>query len=286
MLAAAKAHLSSRGQPDTLTAHFEYPSATSAGPAIIVIEDVKLGRQLSRLHLTLWQGGLLSQAPWINPSTSRRTVLAYATHTNLNTVEGLTIPTGYEADPANDLPPLPDFERLKTSGGDDKWEKVKLPKSAVHLHSLKRWDFCVPRGGPLTPGVLDMWIRLSSGERITQGTLAYVVDSFPHNLNTFQVSPEVRKLLLSQPEERPNETSASDHHASMWFPTLALSMEVKKLLPEEGVEFLAVRVGCKLMKDGIFDLDVLVRDVEGEIVALSHQVAMIMIGERKTKSVL
>lgn len=84
MLAAARAHLSSRGQTDTFTAHIEYPNRTTAGPAIVAIEDVKLGRQLSTLHLTLWQDGLLPEAPWISPSpVSRRTVVAYTPHTQI-----------------------------------------------------------------------------------------------------------------------------------------------------------------------------------------------------------
>ncbi|RYP49936.1 hypothetical protein DL768_004472 [Monosporascus sp. mg162] len=130
MLAAASAHLSPRGQPDTLTAHFEFPGRTAVGPAIVVVEDVKLTGQLSTLHLTLWQDGLLSQAPWVTPSVSRRAVLAYTTHTNLRTFAGITLPTGYEAIAAAALPPVPDFEALKTKNGDDNWEEPEAPKSS------------------------------------------------------------------------------------------------------------------------------------------------------------
>jgi hypothetical protein len=104
MLAAARAYLTPRGQPDTLTAHFEYPNRTSAGPAIVVVDPVKLGRQLSTLQLTLWQGGLLSQAPWTTPAVSRRVVVAYATHTDLRSFEGLSLPTGFAKTAATELP--------------------------------------------------------------------------------------------------------------------------------------------------------------------------------------
>lgn len=187
MLAAASAHLAPRGQPDTLTAHFEYPSRTSPGPAIVKIEDVKISGQLSTLHLTLWQGGLTQQSPWIT-SASRRIILAYTTHANLREFTGITLPTGFETTPAAESPPLPDFEALKR-GEDGTWEESKLPGPARSMaRSLLNWNFYVPRQGPLTPGVLDMWIRMSSGERITQGVLAYVVDSFPVSRHAAPVS--------------------------------------------------------------------------------------------------
>lgn len=66
----------------------------------------------------------------------------------------------------------------------------------------------------------------------------------------------------------------------MWFPTVALNLDVKKTLLEEGVEWLAVRVTSKQVKDGRYDLDISIRDAEGELVALSHQIAMILTMER------
>lgn len=289
MLAAAKEHLLSRDQPDLLTAHFEYPARTAAEPAIVVIEDVKLSQPVSILHLTLWQGGLLSQAPWITPSVSRRIVLAYVTFTNLSNLSGLGVPTGYEVSPGAALPPLPDFESLKSKGADDEWEEQTLPKaSGVPMTSLLNWRFYFPRGEPLVPGMLDMWICLRSGERITQGVLPYVVDSFPFNLHTYLVAPEVRKLLLDAAPEEAEATQGkkrqgNEQRATMWFPTMLMNLEVKMVLPEEGVEWLAMRVTSKQIRDGKFDLDVMVRDVEGELVALSHQVAMIVAVDKNTK---
>lgn len=182
MLAAANLHLSERGQTDTLAAHFEYPSRAAPGVAIIKIEDIKLGGQISTLHVTLWQGGIIPQTPWVRPGESRRVVLAYTTHTHLASLSGVTLPTGFESSKAGELPGLPDFELLNTSshGTDGTWRLAKLPAVARTIaRSLAQWSLYLPCQGPLSPGVLDMWMRLSSGERITQGALAYVVDSFP-----------------------------------------------------------------------------------------------------------
>lgn len=280
MLTAASEHLSSRGHSDIFTAHFEFPSSTAIGPAIVVIEDVKLSQQLSRLHLTLWQGGLLSQAPWLTPSVSRRNVFAYTIHTNLRALKGITMPTGYEVASAAALPSPPNFEKLIANHVDDGWEKSKMPSFASRWRSLHNWAFYMPRGEPITPGVLDMWIRLESGERITQGALAYVVDSFPYNLHTFLVAPELPKLTKVS-----RDTPREDQRTNLIFPTLVMDLEVKTALPEVGVEWLAVRVMSKQIKNGAFDLDVLVRDVDGGIVALSHQVALIFpLGKNAGKS--
>ncbi|OTA64846.1 hypothetical protein K449DRAFT_392945 [Hypoxylon sp. EC38] len=271
MLKGASAHLSSRDQPDMLSAHFEYPGQAGAGIAIMIIEDVKLSRRLSTLHLTLWQGGLLPQAPWINPSVSRRVVLAYVTYTNLRTLTGLSMPTP-----------------LKTEQADSKWELSRLPKGSESWRSLRNWNFYLPRGEPPFPGVVDIWVRMASGERVTQDTLAYVVDSFPWNLHNYFAAPETPTISTDGSRERKSETQSGqaqreEQRTGLWFPTVVMNIETKALLLDEGVEWLAVRLMTKQIKDGRFDIDILVRTVEGEIVALSQQLAMIVSIERNTK---
>lgn len=51
------------------------PSQTAAGPAIVTVEDVKLSGRISMLHLTLSQGGLPAQAPWVTASVGREFTL-------------------------------------------------------------------------------------------------------------------------------------------------------------------------------------------------------------------
>jgi len=118
----------------------------------------------------------------------------------------------------------------------------------------------MPRSKPLVPGVLDMWIRRSSGELSTQSALPYVVDSFSYNFYAFLLAPELKKILEA-PEEKGRKEEA---RAGMWFLIVLMDMEVRMPLPGEGVEWLAVRVTSKVIKDGRFDLDVMVRDLEGE----------------------
>lgn len=77
--------------------------------------------------------------------------------------------------------------------------------------------------------------------------------------------------------------------ARFWYPTVLLNIEFKKPLPEEGVEWLFVRVDTKQIKNGRMDLEIVILDEGGEIVALSQHVALAVdssrnIAERKTGS--
>ena len=72
----------------------------------------------------------------------------------------------------------------------------------------------------------------------------------------------------------------NEPEARYWYPTLALNLDVKKLLPEEGVDLLFVRVQAKVVKNGRFDLDVSVWDEEGEMVAQSNHASLVLDASR------
>lgn len=68
--------------------------------------------------------------------------------------------------------------------------------------------------------------------------------------------------------------------ARFWYPTVLLNIDFKKPLPEEGVEWLFVRVDTKQIKNGRMDLEVVILDEGGDIVALSQHVALAVGSER------
>jgi acyl-CoA thioesterase FadM len=77
--------------------------------------------------------------------------------------------------------------------------------------------------------------------------------------------------------------------ARFWYPTVLLNIDFKKPLPEEGVEWLFVRVDTKQIKNGWMDLEVVILDEGGDIVALSQHVGLAVdssrnVAERKTGS--
>jgi len=65
-----------------------------------------------------------------------------------------------------------------------------------------------------------------------------------------------------------------------WYPTVSLSLDIKKALPPEGVEWLFARVRAKQVKNGRYDLEVIIMDETGELVALSNHVVMVMDASR------
>ncbi|KAI0838736.1 hypothetical protein F5Y06DRAFT_267682 [Hypoxylon sp. FL0890] len=62
-----------------------------------------------------------------------------------------------------------------------------------------------------------------------------------------------------------------------------MDLEVNMRLTEEGVERLASRVTARQIEDEKFDLDIVLRNDEGESVALSHYVCMIVSMENNAR---
>lgn len=277
MLATANAHLASRGQPNTLTAHFEFVNKTAPGPGIVVIDEVKLGRQISTLHLTLWQGDILDRAPWFVASSSRRKVLAYTTQVDLKVFTGPSFPTCNQGNSAAALPAIPDFDLVKKKGTDGKWKDAFQPNHDISKGSHANWNMLTPSQGALTPGVCDVWISAVGDQRITQTTLPYVVDKIPFDFLAFftppgYFSPDDPEALAKRRESR----------RGLWFATVLLNLEIKKLLPEEGVEWLNMSITTNQIKDGRLDIQVMVRDLAGELVAVNSQVTLILGMDRNT----
>lgn len=75
-------------------------------------------------------------------------------------------------------------------------------------------------------------------------------------------------------------SGSKNQRAKFWYPTLVLNLDIKKSLPKEGIEWLFVRVYTKQIKNGRFDLEVIICDAEGDIIALSHHSCLILGSER------
>ena len=68
--------------------------------------------------------------------------------------------------------------------------------------------------------------------------------------------------------------------ARFWYPTILLNLEIKKALPPGGAEWLFMRTWSNVIKNGRTDLNVVVMDEGGHIVALSQHVALVLDAER------
>ncbi|KAF2749928.1 hypothetical protein M011DRAFT_517790 [Sporormia fimetaria CBS 119925] len=244
-----KTTLAKQNQPHTIAMHVEFLRRTQAGPATIKVDNVKLGRQTSIVHVHLSQEG-------------REEIVAYVTNSNIHKEEGFSFDTEYTLSP-----PPPPVDLVKLEKDEDKYwyPQGKMPFSEFRKASQKvKWHF--PRSGHVKTSIADEWICFSDGTNFTDTSLGFAADMFPQII----------------------EYKRDKTQGPFWYPTLLLNLDVKKALPAEGVKWLHVRVQLKKIKNGRMDIEVHVYDAEGDLVALSHHVGFVLDAARnmaaRTKS--
>lgn len=242
----------------------EFLRRTQVGPAKFTVKDVKLGRQTSTIHISLFQDD--------NP---KEEVVAYITNSNIKKEQGPSLNTGWSLDP----PPYPvDLEKLK-QGNDENWMAIPAMPFSEFRKASQRFEFNLARAGPHLKSMADEWVRFTSGERITNDALGFACDMFPMVLENYRFGedpkqvPTIKEMLAKQEKNK---------FGAFWYPTLSLNLDIKKALPEEGVEYLFVRVRTKQVRNGRFDLEVVLMDDTGDVVALSNHVTMVLDASRNT----
>ncbi|KAF4458084.1 hypothetical protein F53441_92 [Fusarium austroafricanum] len=265
-LRAASTYLAPHNHPDTFAAHWHFLNATYIGPAVLVVEEVRRGRALSILHITLYQGDLLSESPWISKN-SKKKIAAYVTNTSLERERGLSLPTNFEISAP---PPPVDLTKLAVDK-DSNWERLFMiiMEIAPMMHHV---EFYSPKHRSSSPASWDLWLRMANIERWTTWMLGYIADVAPG-----LIIEGFRPTDLDAPV--PKDRFAFDK--IFWMPTVSLSLDIKKALPKEGKEWLRIRMSTKLINKGRCDVEVIVFDEKGDVVSLSNIVALILDGERK-----
>ncbi|KAF2474563.1 uncharacterized protein BDR25DRAFT_279917 [Lindgomyces ingoldianus] len=228
--------LAKQNQPHTIALHVEFLRRTQIGLAIFKIDEVKLGRQTSIVHVRMSQEG-------------REEVIAYVTNSNMDTEEGLTFDTGYSLRPP---PPPVDLEKLQEDK-DENWSRQEIPFPKFRKASARvQWHF--PRKGQAMKSLADEWLCFTDGSNFTNTSLGFVADMFPQIIESYR----------------------DQSQGPFWYPTLLLNLDIKKVLPPEGVKWLALRVQLKKIKNGRMDLEVHIHDAEGDLVCLSHHVGFVV----------
>jgi len=248
--------LSKQNQPHTIALHLDFLRRTQAGAAHFTVKDTKLGRQASVVHVTLTQEG-------------REEVLGVITNSNILTETGLSFSTSWSLKPA----PLPVSLPRLLENKDENWCLQSEMPFASFRKATRKTEFYFPREGQKYRSRADEWIRLKTGEKWTNTTLGYVSDMWPMPVEAF-INEENPYDVKNNSHSKLNRTR------TFWYPTVLLNLDVKKVLPEEGVEWLFVRVETKTIKNGRMDLEIVILDEGGDIVALSHHVALAVGSER------
>ncbi|EMC91138.1 hypothetical protein BAUCODRAFT_39279 [Baudoinia panamericana UAMH 10762] len=256
--------LKGQNQPHTLALHLDFLRRTQTGPATFRVKNVKLGRQTSVVHVTLSQDG-------------REEVVGYITNTNLNTEAGVSFPTGWDIHPK---PPAAVVSNLESDtdplwGERKEWPFVEFRKATNHIRS---W---FPRDGQPLPTIVDMWMCLREpGDRWTNESLGFVADTFPQIIESFAHGVDSYSVAFEKEHGREGARERMGNKAGFWYPTVLLNLDVKKALPDEGVRFLYMRLQAKVIKNGRYDLEVILRDETGDVVALSHHIVFVVGVER------
>ncbi|KAI9762178.1 MAG: hypothetical protein M1840_001449 [Geoglossum simile] len=246
--------LRAQGQPHTIIAHLDFFRRTQTGPAKLVVKDLKLGRQTSVIHITLIQN-------------DQEEVTGTLTNSNINAESGLSLDTEYSLHP----PPVPvDLSKLR-GDTDPNWELLDTIARPGFRKVFTKATTWLPRQGQHHHSLADEWIAFSNGERFTNESLGFVCDIWPLPIEAYRPQ-NAHRTKGGKPSKTPLDSNGTPY----WYPTLALNLDIKKTLPAEGVEFLFVRVRTKKVLNGRFDLEVVITDEEGDVVALSHQVSLIL----------
>lgn len=278
-------------QTDTTTLHLSFLRRTSVGPAVFTVRDAKLGRATSTVHITLRQH---------DEGAGEELVVGYFTHVKPSVPPGPGYKTSWTLSPPNvpfvlstlTASALPSVkspgQAILTSPN---WaEHPSMPFSSFRRAS-ERCRFLFPRAGQPHAGIIDQWISLRSGEQWDNESLGFVVDMFPQVVEALSV-PGAYDLPSELALDNGGDGSSASQGgvkekretASHWYPTVLLNLDIKKPLPpSDGPQWLFVRAQAKQVKDGRYDLEVIVMDGEGELVALSHHVCLVLDAGRNLK---
>ena len=264
-LNVARAHLAARGQPHPISAHWSYLGRTHSGRALLVVTEAKIGRGTSVLHIALHQQGVLDKGPWISPDCPAA-VVAYITSGNLDTEVGVTLPTKWSLEHA---PPSVDLKKLP-KGTDPNWKRseISILKKVPMLHNL---EWYVRRDGHVRPTTNDYWLRLGNGESLTQASFGFLSDAGP---------PLIVEQFRPTDKTAPIPAGGFAYNKGFWYPTLTMTLEVKRKIPDDGMKWIRSRVTAKEVRNGRYDAEVLMFSEGGELLAISNHVAMAVDIER------
>lgn len=245
------------------------------------VEDVKLGARTSTIHIKLLQPSEK------RPNESEIKVAGYITVSPPDAETGISAKTGWKPHP---LPPSGsgpggkiDFSALANKGQDGRWIKLNPPypefrraAAQLELYGPGKGDDQQKETGSMA---IDQWARFRpNGDvngRWTDAAIPYLIDMFPMALDGF----DTVSANATAKEKGLKDASEIDK-AKFWYPTVTLNVDMKKHLPVDGVEWLYSRIVTKVVRDGRTDLDVTVLDQNGDVIALSTQVGLVVSASR------
>lgn len=266
-----------------------------------------MGARVSTIHVTLSQardeGAAITETKTKAPDRSELEVkvLAYITLAPPDIEEG----PGVEG-PWGGLSPAPpagslrggsiDFKALAEDGVDGEWKSGhRVPPmlhAAKHLKAYSPSSTLLPKTvEERARQVVDQWAQFAPGgtpARWSNEAVVYLADIFPAALDRMGAMEATRLLATGASAGPAGEGGAVSVTTGLglvqfWYPTVTMNIDLKTRLPPRGVEWLHSRVVTRMVRGSRADLEVLILDQEGELVATSTQVALVVDPARNIK---
>ncbi|EZF32421.1 hypothetical protein H109_04562 [Trichophyton interdigitale MR816] len=263
-----------KGAPDPITVYLTFIRRTNIGPALFTVVDTKLGSRTSTLHITLSQQ---------DPDGNRREEVAgYITVSHIASEEGPSIERAFALTPPA---PAVDLKQLASTGRSGEWNGFKVAFGSMRKASRHVEFYAPSTSAMVSRGFVEQWARFAPYGKVgrwTDETLGFLADMFPMMLESFDDKPWDKRSKEEKEKEKyvVGKDGKLSPKGKFWYPTILLNLDVKKKLPAEGAEWLYSRVQTKKLHNGRMDLDVIIMDEKGEVVALSNHVALVIGAER------
>lgn len=262
--------------------HLTFLRRTAAGPARFRVHDMKLGKRTSSIHVELLQPKDHSSSSGASTDKGEEgmevKVAGYITVSPASAEVGVSAKTEWELEPKPAAGSASDggvnLRQLGETGQDEAWTKQDSPFAEFRKATTQVEIFGVDGvRGKRRNGIVDQWSRLRPEGEVTRWSnegVVFLTDMFPMALDGFD------KMAAGTE----SESGGAGPTANFWFPTVTLSIDLKKRLPVAGEEWLYSRVVTKAVRDGRTDLDVTILDAKGEVVALSTQIGLVVSASR------
>lgn len=259
---------------------------TDIGPTLLTVKDIKLGARTSTIHVSL------SQSPRKDPSIPPQDkVVGYMTVSPVpaDQAGSAAIMTAdhqsllRQSAPGSGPNGEVNLERLASTGQDGRWEFYPAYPMVAAYHQLDVFSPPFPnQHGARMDAVVEQWVRFRPGGNPDDGpgpvarwsneAVMFLADMFPQGLLRLGSG-----AALQNGDEEGNAVKP-EHEAEdkfrFWYPTVTMNVDMKKALPEEGVDWLYCRILTKKIYNGRQDIETDIVLPNGELVAIGTQVGL------------
>ena len=203
---------------------------------------------------------------------------------NMNTEKGISYTTDFVLNPP---PPVANITRLLDDSDPQwlSWTYPWSPKSYLNAATHIRWF--APVNGVQHTSIINLWLTpIAHNDSFTNETLASIADQWSPVLENYRSdSPFTSERLASATKANDTAVGIDPNTPPFKYLTASMSLEMKNVLPPEGVRWLFLRAQAKEIQNGRLDAEILILNETLDLVAISHQVSFIITGLEFTRKI-